>query len=77
MQLLSLPLLMRSKLPTSVCRHVILHAASFVCIKLATYHNYSPLELVYDHKSNISHLRILWCAIYVPIALPQRIKMSP
>ena len=29
------------------------------------------------HEPNISHLKIFGCAVYVPIAPPQRSKMGP
>ena len=33
--------------------------------------------MAFGQEPNISHLRIFGCAIYVPIAPPQRIKMGP
>jgi hypothetical protein len=61
---------MKSKLPTSVWGHAILHAASLVRIRPSAYHNYSPLQLVYGIPPNIFHLRIFGCAVYVPVAPP-------
>ena len=33
--------------------------------------------MAFGQEPNISHLRIFGCAIYVPIAPPQRTKMGP
>ena len=60
LQLIAKPLLMRTKLPLSVCGHVILHVASLVCIKPTTYHKYSSLQLAYGHEPNFFHLRIFF-----------------
>ena len=57
--------------------HVILHIALLVLIRPATYHKYSPLQLAYDHESNISHLKSFEYVVYVQIAPPQRTKMDP
>ena len=32
---------------------------------------------MFGHQPNISHLRVFGCAVYVPIAPPQRTKMGP
>jgi len=77
LQLIARPLLMRAKLPTSVWGHAILHVASLARIRPVAYHKYSPLQLAYGQEPNISHLRIFGCAVYVPIAPPQRTKMGP
>jgi len=76
-QLIARPLLMRCKPPISTWGHAILHAASLIRIRPTSYHNSSPLELVFGREPNISHLRIFGCAVYVPIPPPQRTKMSP
>jgi hypothetical protein len=47
---------MKSKLPTYVWGHVILHVASLVRIRLSAYHKYSPLQLVFGIPPNIFHL---------------------
>ncbi|GJT93225.1 disease resistance CC-NBS-LRR class family protein [Tanacetum coccineum] len=57
--------------------HAILHAATLIRIRPTSYHTYSPLQLVFGQEPNISHLRIFGCAVYVPIAPPQRTKMGP
>ena len=54
-----------------------MHAASLIRIRPIAYHKYSQLQLAYGKESNISHLRIFRCAIYVPIARSQRTKMDP
>jgi len=41
------------------------------------YHKFSPLQLVFGHEPNISHLRIFGCAVYVSIYPPQHTKMGP
>ena len=48
LQSIDRPLLMRTKLSTSISRHVILHVTSLVRIRPATYHKYSSLQLAYD-----------------------------
>ena len=68
---------MRAKLPLSVWSHAILHTTSLIRIKLISYHKYSPIQLAYGQKPNISHLRIFCCAVYVQISPLQRIKMGP
>ncbi|RYE23962.1 MAG: hypothetical protein EOP45_06335 [Sphingobacteriaceae bacterium] len=77
LQLIARPLIMRTKLPTSIWGHAILHAAALIRIRPSAYHKYSPLQLAFGQVPNISHLRIFGCAVYVPIAPPQRTKMRP
>ena len=77
LQLIARPLLMRTKLPISCWGHAILHAAALVRIRPTSYHQSSPLQMVFGHEPNISHLRIFGCAVYVPIAPPQHTKMGP
>ena len=66
---------MKLKFHIHVYEHAILHDVSLVRIRPSAYHNYSPLQLVYDIPPNIFHLRIFGCAVYVPVAPPQRTKM--
>ena len=54
-----------------------MHAATLVRIRPTTYHEYFPSQLVLGKQSNISHLRIFGCAVYVPITPTQRTKMGP
>jgi hypothetical protein len=68
---------MRSKLPVSAWGHAVLHAAELICIRLSSEHKYSPSQLLTGHEPDISHLKTFGCAIYVPIAPPQRSKMRP
>ncbi|KAJ9535658.1 LOW QUALITY PROTEIN: hypothetical protein OSB04_un001192 [Centaurea solstitialis] len=77
LQLIARPLIMRTKLPVSIWGHAILHAASLIRIRPSAYHTYIPLQLAFGQEPNISHLRIFGCAVYVPIAPPQRTKMGP
>ena len=68
---------MKTKLPISAWGHAILHAASLIRVRPTAYHKYSPLQLVLGQQPNINHLKIFGCAVYVPIAPPQRSKMGP
>ena len=77
LQLIATPILMRTKLPISAWGHAIMHAAALVGIRPTSYQKYSPSELVFGQEPNITHLRIFGCAVYVPIAPPQRTKMGP
>ena len=67
---------MRTKLLISVWGHAVLHAAALIRIRPSAYHEYSPLQLAFGQELNIFHLRIFGCAVYVPIAPPQRTKMK-
>ena len=77
LQLIARPLIMRTKLPVSVWGHAILHVASLIRIRPSANHVYSPMQLAFGQEPNISHLRVFGCAVYVPIAPPQRTKMGP
>ena len=77
LQLIARPLLMKSKLPISAWGHAILHAAGLVRIRPTSNHKFSPSQLVLGQEPNISHLKVFGCAVYVPIAPPQRYKMGP
>ena len=68
---------MKTKLSISAWGHAILHAASLIRVRPTAYHKYSPLQLVLGQQPNINHLKIFGCAVYVPIAPPQRSKMGP
>ncbi|GJV01471.1 hypothetical protein Tco_1335040, partial [Tanacetum coccineum] len=68
---------MRTKLPVSIWGHAILHAASLVRMRPSAYHVYSSIQLAFGQEPNISHLKNFGCAVYVPIAPPQRTKMGP
>jgi hypothetical protein len=77
LQLIARPLLMKTKLPVSAWGHAILHAASLIRVRPTAYHKYSPTQLALGQQPSISHLRVFGCAVYVPIAPPQRTKMGP
>ena len=77
LQLIARPILMRTKLPISAWGHAILHASTIIRIRPTSYHKFSPLQLAFGQEPNISHLRIFGCAVFVPIAPPQRTKMGP
>ena len=68
---------MKTKLPSFAWGHAILHAASLVRLRPIANHQYSSVQLVFGHQPNISHLRVFGCAVYVPIAPPQRTKRGP
>jgi hypothetical protein len=68
---------MESKLHVFAWGHAILHAASLIRIRPTSYQKYSPLQLAFGQSTNIFHFPIFGCAVYVPIALPQRTKMGP
>ena len=67
---------MREKLPILTWGHAILHAIALIRIRPISYHKFSPSQLIFDQELDISHLRIFGCAVYVPIAPPQRTKMG-
>jgi len=76
-QLIARPLFMKSKLPVSAWGHAVLHAAELIRIRPSSEHRYSPLQLLTGHAPDISRLKTFGCAVYVPIAPPQRTKMGP
>ena len=76
-QLIARPLLMRSRLPVAAWGHAVLHASELIRIRPSSEHKYSPSQLLTGHEPDISHLRTFGCAVYVPIAPPQRTKMGP
>ena len=53
-----------------------MHVTTLLCIWPTTYHEYSSSQLVFGKQPNISHLWIFGCAVYVPIAPTQHIKMG-
>jgi len=65
---------MKMKLPTTVWGHAMLHVEALIRLRPTNYNKYSLSQLVFDHESNIAHLRIFDCVIYVSIAPPQRIN---
>ncbi|KAK1431618.1 hypothetical protein QVD17_08102 [Tagetes erecta] len=77
LQMIARPMIMKSKLPVYAWGHAVLHAAILIRIRPTSYHTSSPLKLIFGQEPDISHLRIFGCAVYVPIAPPQRTKMGP
>ena len=55
LQLISRPLLMRTKLPIYAWGHAILHAAGLVCIQSIANHQQSQFQLVLGQIPNLSH----------------------
>ena len=53
-----------------------MHATSLIKIRLTSYHECSPSQIVLGKQPNISHLRIFGCVVYIPIAPTQRTKMG-
>ena len=76
LQLIARSLLMKTKLPTSLWGHAILHAATLIRLRPTSYHKVSPLQLVMGQEPNISHLRIFGSVVHVPVAPPNRTKMG-
>ena len=77
LQLIVIPLLMKTKLPTSAWGHAIMHVANLVHFRPTVYHEYSPFQLILGKPPNISHIRIFGCVIYITIAQTHRTKMGP
>ena len=77
LQLIVHPLLMKTKLRTSTWGHGIMHVVVLARIRLTTYHEYSPSQLILGKQPTISHLRIFGCAINVTMAPKQCTKMGP
>uniref|UniRef100_A0A0V0HM48 Putative ovule protein n=1 Tax=Solanum chacoense TaxID=4108 RepID=A0A0V0HM48_SOLCH len=50
---------MRTKLPVSVWWHAILHTAALVRIRPTSYHDISPLQLVFGQEPNFPTLESL------------------
>ena len=67
---------MKTKLPTSVWGHAILHAVTLIRLRPPSYHKVSLLQLVMGQEPNISHLRIFGSDVHVLVAPPNRIKMG-
>ena len=68
---------MRTNLPPSAWVHTVLHAAMLIRLRSIATQFFSTPQLVTGYESSISYLRVLGCAIYVPITPPQRTKMDP
>ena len=68
---------MRTKFSAFAWGHAILYVAALIHIRPIGYYKFFHLKLAFNHEPNIFHLRIFGCAVYIPILLPQRIKMGP
>ena len=77
LQVIARTLLLRTKLPISVLGHAILHAAVLIRLRPTSYHQYSPVQLVFGYQPDISYLRTFGCAVYVQIETTHRTKMGP
>ena len=71
LQLIAIPLLLKTKLPLSAWGHAIIHAAHVIRLRPTTNHDSSPLQLAKGYQPTISHLQFFGCAVYVPVG-PQR-----
>ena len=71
------PLLLNSKLPIAAWGHAILHVTALIRLRPSGSQTFSPMQFATRIQSNISHLRTFGCAVYVPIAPPQKTKMGP
>ena len=77
LQLISRPLLFKTKLPLSAWGHAIIHAANLIRLRPTTNHDLSPLQLAKGYQPNISHLRVFGCVVYVPSAPTHQPKLGP
>ena len=77
LQLITRPLLLKTKLPLLIWGHAIIHAAILIRLPLTANHDLSPLPLAKGYQPNISHLQVFGCAVYVPIAPTHRPKLGP
>ncbi|PRQ36553.1 putative RNA-directed DNA polymerase [Rosa chinensis] len=77
LQMVARALVMRTNLPISAWGYAILHAALLIRFRPTASQPFSAYQLVTGYEPDISHLRIFGCAVYVPIAPPQRTKMGP
>jgi hypothetical protein len=71
------PLLHNCNLPISCWGHAVLHAIVLIQLRPNAYHNTSPLYLVRDNASNISHMRKFGCTVYAPISPSKHASMGP
>ena len=76
-QIITQTLLLRTKLGSSTWDHAVLHAATLIRIRPTALHPHSPLQLVFGHEPDISHLRTFGCAVQVPIAPHKGLRWIP
>ena len=77
LQLITRPLLLKSKFPLSAWGHSIIHATNLIRFRPIANHDLSPLQLAKVYQPNIWHLRVFGCAVYVPITPTHRPKLGP
>ena len=77
LQLITRPLLLKTKLLVSAWGHAILHTANLFHFRPTTNQDLSPLHPTLGYQPNSSHLRVFSCGVYVLIAPTHRNKMGP
>ena len=77
LQLITIPIILNTKLPLLVGGHAIIHAANLIRLRPTTNQDLSPLQLVLDYQPNILHLRVFGCAIYFSFSPTHRTKLGP
>ena len=77
LQLIAIPLLLKTKLPLSAWGYAILHATDLILFHPIANQDLSPLHFTLGYQPNISHLRVFCYGVYVPITPTHQTKMSP
>ena len=67
-QLISQPLLIHAGLPLHLWAHAVLNTTTLLRYKPTLFNDYSPLELLFGQKPNVSYFRIFGCQVWVPTA---------
>ena len=67
-KLINRPVLIHSGLPFHLWTHAVLHAATLLRYRPTLFNDFSPLELLFGQKSDISYLRIFGCQVWIPTA---------
>lgn len=75
-QLITRPLLLHAKLPSSMWGHAVIHAAALLRLRPTMLNSHSSFELLSGRVPNVSHLRIFGCQVWVPVAEPQKKTIS-
>ena len=76
LQMIARSMVIRTKLPTSIWGHAVIHAANIVHLIPIASQQFSAVQLVTGKILDISHLKIFGCAVYVPISPTNRKKMG-
>jgi hypothetical protein len=71
-QLISRPLLLHAKLPSSFWSHAVLHAATLLKYRPTMLQEHSPLEILTGRPADVSHIRTFGCQVWVPVPEPNR-----